>query len=321
MMTAEHRRPLAAFCVVFAVACLIMANGLRTQVVDVLIGAGAPPELITAIAPDMVLGQSLRDVPAAPVRRQATSKPPAAAVAPVATALQAPSAVTSFVTPTRPTAPPAAPARQQTKKKPARATTSPVRSGSTSGSTTRPDQAAPAARPEPVATPVPVPSKGVLATPGKPSFQAPSQPSFQAPSQPSFQAPGQPSFQAPGQSAGGHPASGHSGNWGHGHLASPSKPSTGGGRRHIEPPRRASSAPVRSQSQTSFQVRGSDPRDTRSPGPRHGSRGDNRGHGSRGDSRDHGRGSDGRGDRREQGDRGHRGERSDHGGRHSGHHR
>jgi len=60
MMTAEHRRPLAAFLLVFAGACLIMGNGLRTQVVDILIGSGAPSGLITAIAPDMVLGHSLK---------------------------------------------------------------------------------------------------------------------------------------------------------------------------------------------------------------------------------------------------------------------
>ena len=67
-MTAEHRRPLAAFLLVFAAACLIVGNGLRTQVVEVLIGAGAPRELIIAIAPDMVLGYTLNNAPARPRR-------------------------------------------------------------------------------------------------------------------------------------------------------------------------------------------------------------------------------------------------------------
>ena len=65
-MTAEHRKPLVAFFLVFAAACLIMGNGMRTQVVEVLIKAGAPPELIIAVSPDMVLGESLSqrtDVP------------------------------------------------------------------------------------------------------------------------------------------------------------------------------------------------------------------------------------------------------------------
>ena len=49
-----------------------MGNGLRTQVVEVLIGAGAPRELIIAIAPDMVLGYSLNNAPAAPQTPQVT---------------------------------------------------------------------------------------------------------------------------------------------------------------------------------------------------------------------------------------------------------
>ena len=52
-----------AFFLVFAAACLIMGSGLRTQVVEVLIKAGAPPELITAVSPDMVLGESLSSAP------------------------------------------------------------------------------------------------------------------------------------------------------------------------------------------------------------------------------------------------------------------
>ncbi len=83
MMTAEHRRPFAAFLLVFAGACLIMGNGLRTQVVDILIGSGAPNELITAIAPDMVLGQSLKDVPVQ-LKPQARDEVPAKSQSPVA---------------------------------------------------------------------------------------------------------------------------------------------------------------------------------------------------------------------------------------------
>jgi len=63
MMTAEHRKPLVAFFLVFAAACLIMGNGMRSQVVEVLIGAGAPRELIAAVSPDIVLGQSLTSAP------------------------------------------------------------------------------------------------------------------------------------------------------------------------------------------------------------------------------------------------------------------
>ena len=40
-----------------------MGNGLRTQVVEVLIETGGPNELVTAIAPDMVLGQALDGAP------------------------------------------------------------------------------------------------------------------------------------------------------------------------------------------------------------------------------------------------------------------
>jgi hypothetical protein len=63
MMAAEHRRPFAAFLMVFAVACVIIGNGLRTQVVEVLIDSGAPQEVITAVAPDMLLGEALRRAP------------------------------------------------------------------------------------------------------------------------------------------------------------------------------------------------------------------------------------------------------------------
>ena len=64
MMSAEHRRPFAAFMLLLVFACAIMANGLRDQVVRVFV-AGAPRPLIDAVAPDIVLGQSLRDAPQA----------------------------------------------------------------------------------------------------------------------------------------------------------------------------------------------------------------------------------------------------------------
>ncbi len=78
MMTAEHRKPLVAFFLVFAAACLIMGNGMRTQVVEVLIRAGAPRELITAVSPDMVLGESLTSAPTSQAVREvpATVKGP-----------------------------------------------------------------------------------------------------------------------------------------------------------------------------------------------------------------------------------------------------
>jgi hypothetical protein len=63
MTTAEHRKPLVAFLLVFAAACLIMGNGMRSRVVEVLIDAGAPRALITAVSPDMVLGESLSSAP------------------------------------------------------------------------------------------------------------------------------------------------------------------------------------------------------------------------------------------------------------------
>ena len=56
MMTAEHRRPFAAFMLLLAFACAIMANGLRDQVVRVFVDSGAPRPLISAVVPDIVLG-------------------------------------------------------------------------------------------------------------------------------------------------------------------------------------------------------------------------------------------------------------------------
>ena len=65
MMTAEHRRPFAAFMLLLAFACAIMANGLRDRVVQVFVDSGAPRPLISAVVPDILLGRSLRDAPQA----------------------------------------------------------------------------------------------------------------------------------------------------------------------------------------------------------------------------------------------------------------
>ena len=65
MMIAEHRRPFAAFLLLLAFACAIMANGLRDQVVRVFVESGAPRPLISAVVPDILLGRSLRDAPQA----------------------------------------------------------------------------------------------------------------------------------------------------------------------------------------------------------------------------------------------------------------
>ena len=62
-MNAEHRRPLAAFFLVLAFASVVMANGLRDQVVRVFVDSGAPRPLISAVVPDIVLGHSLHHAP------------------------------------------------------------------------------------------------------------------------------------------------------------------------------------------------------------------------------------------------------------------
>ncbi len=63
MLSAEHRRPFAAFLLVCAAAAVIIGTGMRTQVVDRMVEAGAPRALVGAVAPDMVLGGSLRSAP------------------------------------------------------------------------------------------------------------------------------------------------------------------------------------------------------------------------------------------------------------------
>jgi hypothetical protein len=64
MLNAEHRRPLAAFLLLLAFASVVMANGLRDQVVRVFVDSGAPRPLISAVVPDIVLGHALRHTPA-----------------------------------------------------------------------------------------------------------------------------------------------------------------------------------------------------------------------------------------------------------------
>src|SRR4051794_40754656 len=63
MLNAEHRRPFAAFLLVLAFASVVMANGLREQVVRVFVDSGGPRPLISAVVPDIVLGHSLRHAP------------------------------------------------------------------------------------------------------------------------------------------------------------------------------------------------------------------------------------------------------------------
>ena len=58
MISNEHKKAFMAFVVVAGVAALIMANGLRAQAVEVLIEVRAPRPLISALAPDMVLGRT-----------------------------------------------------------------------------------------------------------------------------------------------------------------------------------------------------------------------------------------------------------------------
>lgn len=156
MMDAEHRRPLAALLLVFAAACMIMGDGLRTQVVEVLVGAGAPRQLITAIAPDTVLGQSLINAPQAPQAR-----PPAPREVPATSNGNGQEVESGAV---------AAPSAVQVDTRPANKPR-PGRTG------TKPDQAAgpvapedgatpePAPVPEPEPTPVPGPRPGFQPTP------------------------------------------------------------------------------------------------------------------------------------------------------------
>lgn len=77
MFSHEHRRPLYAFGVVALVAVMVLGNGIRAQAVDALVAAGAPQPLIGAIAPDMVLGETLTEVvsePTAAAQRQPAKK-------------------------------------------------------------------------------------------------------------------------------------------------------------------------------------------------------------------------------------------------------
>lgn len=74
MMTAEHRGPLAGFLLVLAAASAILVNGLRTEVVDGLIEAGRSPALVTALAPDIVLGHALHGVAPVPATARKSAK-------------------------------------------------------------------------------------------------------------------------------------------------------------------------------------------------------------------------------------------------------
>lgn len=71
MVPSEHRRPLMAFLFVSLAAALILGNGLRARVVGVLIAQHAPGPVISALAPDLVVGHRLL----------ATQQPPLSAAA------------------------------------------------------------------------------------------------------------------------------------------------------------------------------------------------------------------------------------------------
>ena len=58
MINNEHKSVFVAFVLVVGVAALILVNGLREQAVGVLIEVRAPRPLISALAPDMVLGRT-----------------------------------------------------------------------------------------------------------------------------------------------------------------------------------------------------------------------------------------------------------------------
>ncbi len=103
MMTAEHRRPFAAFLLVFGFACVVLVNGLREQVVRVFVDSGAPRPLISAVVPDIVLGHSLHHAPVQ-TPAKATSEPNAAPVRPGRSS-RGPSRSRPQVAPVAPTGP------------------------------------------------------------------------------------------------------------------------------------------------------------------------------------------------------------------------
>jgi hypothetical protein len=76
-----------------------MGNGMRTQVVEVLIRAGAPTELITAVSPDMVLGETLTSAPKSQTVREvpATGKGPVQAAKDDGSASGSPSPIQSAI--------------------------------------------------------------------------------------------------------------------------------------------------------------------------------------------------------------------------------
>jgi hypothetical protein len=157
MMSAEHRKPFAAFLVIFAAACMILGNGLRHQVINVLVGAGAPRELIAAIAPDVVLGQSLNDAPQ--TRPQAhAAVPHEVPLATIDGAAQAGTPVTGGTQSSKQTS---AGSSRPTKHKPSSG--HPSGNGSTPATTPvalEPPAAGPTTAPTPAPVPAPVPSNG-----------------------------------------------------------------------------------------------------------------------------------------------------------------
>jgi hypothetical protein len=167
MISAEHRKPLAALLVVFAAACLILANGLRADVAHVLVGSGPPREVTSAVVPDMVLGQSLHHAPA-PATEKKSSPAAQGARAPQAPTLAVAASVSRTTTATI-TSPRHLAAAHSRTAQPRSGHTRTVRHHATkpvtkpashAASAHTPTQAAPAADPVAGASPKPVPAKG-----------------------------------------------------------------------------------------------------------------------------------------------------------------
>ena len=60
MMNPQHRQPLAAFAVLVCIATLAIGNDLRKTAVEILTERSSPQLLVSALAPDMVISESLR---------------------------------------------------------------------------------------------------------------------------------------------------------------------------------------------------------------------------------------------------------------------
>lgn len=82
MITPEHRRPLMAFAFVALAALLILGNGLRARVVSQLVEGEAPAPLVTALAPDLVLGHRVLAAEQPRPHVRVTDKPTPEAAAP-----------------------------------------------------------------------------------------------------------------------------------------------------------------------------------------------------------------------------------------------